>query len=177
MDSGLDPENDLEIISMGPDDAIEAIENGSVEGVFLPHPLPAIIELNGSGRMVVASGEMLPNHACCCLVVSGELIQEHPEMVKQIIKTHIKATDYNINHQDEAAEIYVNKTGANITVVNYSLNTWDGVWVSDPYIGLNSTLEYVKIMKDLGCVDKLLTKEDLFDFRFLFLAAIQIPNK
>jgi len=166
VDNGLDPESDLEIIMMGPEDAIRAIENGEVDGVFLPHPLPATIELNGSGRMVVASGEMWPNHACCCLVVSGKLIREHPEIVKQIIKTHIKATDYNINHHDEAAEIYVNKTGSDITVANYSLNTWDGSWVSDPYIGLLSTMEYIKIMKDLGCVDKLLTEEDLFDFSF-----------
>ena len=51
-------------------------------------------------------------------------------------------------------------------MVNYSLNTWDGAWVSDPYIGLNSTLEYAEIMYELGCVNKSLTKEDLFDFSF-----------
>lgn len=116
--------------------------------------------------MVIASGEMWPNHACCCLVVSGKLIREHPEMVKQLIKTHIKAIEYNINHQDAAAEIYTRKTGMDLEVVNYSLNTWDGAWVSNPYIGLNSTLEYAEIMYELGCVNKFLTKEDLFDFSF-----------
>ena len=166
MDNGLDPNEDLEIIPMGREEAIKAIENESVDGIFLPHPAPAMIELNGSGRMVIASGEMWPNHACCCLVVSGKLIREHPEMVKQLIKTHIKATEYNINHQDEAAEIYTRKTGMDLEVVNYSLNTWDGAWVSDPYIGLNSTLEYAEIMYELGCVNKFLTKEDLFDFGF-----------
>ncbi|MCK4731424.1 MAG: hypothetical protein KAT65_03100 [Methanophagales archaeon] len=78
----------------------------------------------------------------------------------------IKATEYNINHQDAAAEIYTRKTGTDLEVVNYSLNTWDGVWVSDPYIGLNSTLGYAEIMYELVCVNKFLTKEDLFDLSF-----------
>jgi sulfonate transport system substrate-binding protein len=84
----------VRIIGMTPGDAVTAIEAGKVDGVFLPHPSPAIIELDGKGKSVVASGEMWPNHACCCLLVSGKLIREYPDLVEQIVKTHIKATEY-----------------------------------------------------------------------------------
>ncbi len=74
-DNGIDPENDLEIVPMGTGDAISAIDARAVNGVFLPNPSPTLIELEGAGKIVVLSGDMWPNHACCCLLASGELIR------------------------------------------------------------------------------------------------------
>jgi NitT/TauT family transport system substrate-binding protein len=68
--------DDVEIVSMGPGDAMTAIAAKAVDGVFLPHPGPAVIEMEGNGRSVVGSGEMWQDHACCCLLVSDELIRE-----------------------------------------------------------------------------------------------------
>jgi NitT/TauT family transport system substrate-binding protein len=166
IDNGLDPEKDVELKSMGGGDAVTVMGAGELDGAFLHEPFPSTIELEGSGKVVVRSGEMWPNHACCCLLVSGELIREHPEMVKQIIRTHINATEYNIAHPDEAAEIYARKCEWDVDKVRYSLENWDGSWIHDPHIMLNCTLEYAKFHYDLGYTDKLLTKEDLFDTRF-----------
>ena len=55
---------------------------GKVDCVLLPHPSPAIIELNGEGESVVTSGEIWPNHACCSLLVSGKLVGVDSDMVK-----------------------------------------------------------------------------------------------
>jgi NitT/TauT family transport system substrate-binding protein len=166
VENGLDPESDLEIIPMTSGAAIDAMGNGTVDGVFLPHPDPAIIELNNYGRMVIASGTMWPNHACCCLVVSGRLIREHPDLVRQIVYTHSKATNYITTNHEAAAQTFANKTGMDFGVVNYSLNTWDGTWVSNPRIGLNSSLEIAERMYAEGCVNNSLSKGDLFDLRF-----------
>ncbi|MEA1895108.1 MAG: ABC transporter substrate-binding protein [Euryarchaeota archaeon] len=158
--------DDVVIKEMGPGDAMTAITAGAVDGVFLPHPGPAVIEMEGNGRSVVSSGEMWPDHACCCLLVSGELIREHPEMVKQIIRTHINATEYLKGNQNESAEIFANKTGYDLDKVKYSFETWDGEWITDPHLDINSTLEFAKVQYDLGNIDTRLTKEDLFDTRF-----------
>ena len=168
IDNGLDPEKDLDIVAMGPGDAVTAIGAGAVDGIFLPHPYPAIIELEGAGRMVAGSGGMWPNHACCCLVVSGRLIREYPELVEQIVRTHIKATKYNIDHPDEATEIYARKVGWDVEKVRYSLNAWDGRWVSDPHIGMDCTLKYAEVIYELNKprYDRVLTKEELFDMSF-----------
>ena len=90
-DNNVDIEK-VSIKGMNPGDAVTAISAGKVDGVFLPHPSPAIIESEGKGRSVIASGEMWPNHACCSLVVSGKLIRENPELVEQIIRVHENAT-------------------------------------------------------------------------------------
>jgi NitT/TauT family transport system substrate-binding protein len=153
----------VRIIPMGPGDAVTAISAGKIDGVFLPHPSPSIIEMEGKGKSTVASGEMWPNHACCSLVVSGRLIRDYPELVDQIIKTHIKATDYVNSHPDEAAQIYSNKTGQDLAMVEHSVETWDGKWVSDPNLQIPSTVEYAKIDYEMNKTQKYLTEEDHLD--------------
>ena len=164
--NGLDPEKDVTIIGMGPGDAITAISAKQVAAVFLPHPSPATIESQGNGRSVVASGEMQANHACCVLIASGKMIREHPDIVEQVVKTHIKATDYNKANLDEAAQIFSNKTTQDVETVKLSLNEWDGTWITDPALIENSTLEYARIQYELGYIQKPLTKEEIFDTSF-----------
>ena len=156
----------IQIRGMGPSDAVTAIEAGKINGVFLPHPSPSQIVLDGKGRSVIQSGQMWPDHACCSLLISGKLIREHPDLVNQIIKTHIKATNYVNANPEDAAKIYANRTKQNLTVVEASMKNWDGKWVSDPTIQIPSTVQYAKVDKDLGYINKTLTKEDLFDTSF-----------
>ncbi len=165
-ENGIDPEKDVTIIGMTPGDAVTAITTKQVAAVFLPHPSPTIVEKEGNGRTIVQSGEMSPNHACCVLLVSGKLIREHPDLVEQIVKTHIRATEYNTEHIDEAAQIYSNKTETDLETVRASLNEWDGAWITDPALIENSTVDYARIQYELGYIQKPLTKEEIFDTSF-----------
>ena len=165
-ENGLDPKEDVEIREMGPHEAISAIEAGAVDAVFLPAPSPTIIELDGKGVRVVQSGEMYPNHACCCLLVSGKLIREHPEIVEQIVRTHINATKYLKEHPEEAARIFSNKTGFDYEKTLASFERWDGDWITNPHEMINSTLEYARVNYELGLAKRLLTEKDLFDTTF-----------
>jgi NitT/TauT family transport system substrate-binding protein len=166
QDNGIDPA-EIDIKSMGPGDAVTAISAKRVDAVFLPHPSPTIIELQGNGEAVVASGEMWPNHACCCLVVSGELMREEPEMVEQIVETHIRATEYINENPKRAAEIYSAKTGQNLTMVEHSIENWDGAWISDPHEIIPSVVEFAEVDYELGYTgETLLTEDDLFETGF-----------
>ena len=93
------------LIGQGAGEAVTAIATGKVDGVFLPHTSPAIVEIEGKGNVVVPSGKMWPDRACCSLLVSGKLIREHPGLVEQIVKTQINATKYAVEHLDEVAEV------------------------------------------------------------------------
>jgi NitT/TauT family transport system substrate-binding protein len=161
-DNGVDVSK-VDIKAMDPGPATSALSAGKIDGVFLPHPSPSIIEMKGKGKMVVASGEMWPNHACCSLVVTDKLIKQAPELVEQIIKTHIKATEYINAHPDEAAEIYAKRTKSNITEIEHSVHNWDGKWISDPGLQVPSTVEYAKVDYEMGYTKRALTEKDLFD--------------
>jgi NitT/TauT family transport system substrate-binding protein len=164
--NNIDPQKDVEIVGMGPGDAVTAITAGKVDAVFLPHPSPSIIVANGKGAIAVQSGEMYPNHTCCVLVVSGKLIREHPEIVEQIVKTHIRASEYASNNLNETAEIYAKKTGAKVEDVKASLKDWDGTFVTDPNVIIDPVMDYAQIQYQLGYIKKPLSQSDLFDLSF-----------
>ena len=166
MQNNITPDKDVTIIGMNPGDAVTAITAGKVDAVFLPTPSPSVIADQGKGKIVVHSGEMYPNHTCCVLVVSGRLIRDHPDIVRQIIRTNDKAVDYNEKNLDDAAAIFANKTGAKLDDVKASLKEWDGNWASDPNLIINPVLDYAKIRYNLGYIKKPLTKDDLFDLSF-----------
>ncbi|UCD84651.1 MAG: ABC transporter substrate-binding protein [Deltaproteobacteria bacterium] len=166
--SSLSAGRDLVIAPMGPGDAISAIKAEVVDGIFLPHPGPAIIEIEGSGKMVLGSGEMWPKHPCCCLLVTENLISRYPNLVKEIVRIHIKASEYAIAHPEEAAKIYAKRMGWAIEKVEYSLKTWDGTWVHDPHPTIEPALEFTRVIYELNKprYTEYLTEKDLFDTTF-----------
>ncbi|MGC9444942.1 MAG: ABC transporter substrate-binding protein [Candidatus Methanospirareceae archaeon] len=149
MDNGIDPETEVDLKAMGPSDAATAIGARTVDAVFLPSPTPTIIETEGNGKIVEWSGTMWPDHACCCLVASGKMMREHPEIVSQIIKTHIRATDYEREHPDEAAEIYATWQGADVATIKRSLSVSDMHWTDDPHLAVESALAYARVIYDM----------------------------
>ncbi|MCC7575760.1 MAG: ABC transporter substrate-binding protein [Methanomethylovorans sp.] len=164
--NNIDPDRDVTILPMTPADAVTAISAGQVDAVFLPHPSPTEIKEKGYGRTVVMSGEIMPNHACCVVVVSGNLIRDHPEVVEKIVETHVQATEYNNAHPDEAAQIYAADQQMDIKIVQNSIKDWDGTWVADPHLIVNSTVDYANIQYELGYIKKPLTEKDIFDMSF-----------
>lgn len=162
----LTPDKDVFIKGMTPGDAVTAIIAGKVDAIFLPTPSPSTVVAQGKGKIVVHSGEMYPNHTCCVLVVSGKMIREHPEIVREIVKINNKAVEYNKQNPDEAAQIYATRIGDKLDIVKASLNEWDGNWDSDPNLIVEPVLDYAKIQYELGYIKAPLTKDQIFDLSF-----------
>ncbi len=164
--NNIDPDRDVTILPMTPADAVTAISSSQIDAVFLPHPSPTEVKEKGYGRTVVKSGEIMPNHACCVVVVSGDLIKNHPEVVAKIVETHVDATEYNNAHPDEAAQIYADDQQMDINIIRNSIKEWDGTWLADPHVIVNSTVDYANIQYELGYIKKPLTEKDIFDMSF-----------
>lgn len=162
VDNGIDVSK-VDIKAMGPGDATTALTAKQIDAVFLPHPSPALLEINGNGKSVVESGEMWPGHACCVLLVSGKLIRENPELVKEIINIHIKATEYINDNPEESAEIASRKLGLSKEVVMYSMKNSDTTFIHNPNDIISYMEAYAKEHYDLGYTKKLLTAKDLID--------------
>ncbi|MGV8109070.1 ABC transporter substrate-binding protein [Methanospirillum sp.] len=165
-EQGMDPEKDVKIVAMGPGDATTAIMAGKVDAVFLPAPSPTTIEEAGAGKIIIHSGEMLPNHVCCVLVASGKMIREHPEIVAEVMRIHEQATEFNKENWDEASQHMEEMTSMNRSVILKSLEEWDGEWVSDPNIIVESVSSYANDQAALGYIKTQVTKDDLIDTSF-----------
>ncbi|NYT13787.1 MAG: ABC transporter substrate-binding protein, partial [Candidatus Methanofastidiosa archaeon] len=162
QDNGIDISK-VDIKAMGPGDASIALTAKQVDAVFLPHPSPAVLEIEGNGKSVVKSGEMWPGHACCVLLVSGKLIRENPELVKEIINIHVKATEYIEENPEEAAEIASRKLGLSKETILYSMENSDTTYIHNPNDIIVYMEAYAKEHYDLGYTKKLLTAKDLID--------------
>jgi NitT/TauT family transport system substrate-binding protein len=163
---GINTDTDVQISGMGPGDATTAMLAGKVDAVFLPQPSPVTITDAGVGRIIVQSGEMKPNHACCVLVASDDMIQNYPEIVTAFLKGHMTGTEYSIEHPQEAAAIMCSYTGQEADIMIRSLETWDGTWVSNPHIVHPSVMQYVDMQDALGYLTQPVNDEQLFDMTF-----------
>ncbi|BDC35640.1 MAG: ABC transporter substrate-binding protein [Candidatus Methanoliparum thermophilum] len=171
-DNGLNLNKDVIIKDMGPAEAVSALIYGHIDAVFLPSPHPEIAEKQGAGKVVEWSGDMWPGHACCCLAVSEELIKNDSEIVEQIVKTHIRATEYVKDHPEEVAGIIAKWIGTDEDVVLQSIRESDMEWIYDPYKQVESVEKYAEVIYNLNR-DRyerrgysLLKEHDIFDFRF-----------
>ena len=88
------------------------------------------------------------------------------------VKTHINATEYEIAHPDEAAEIYAKWENANVATIKHSINATDMRWIHDPHLEIESGIEYAKVIYELNKERyeskgiKVLEAGDIFDTRF-----------
>jgi NitT/TauT family transport system substrate-binding protein len=162
QDNGIDISK-VDIKAMGPGDASIALTAKQVNAVFLPQPSPAVLEIEGNGKSVVKSGEMWPGHVCCVLLVSGKLIRENPELVKEIINIHIKANEYIKESPEDAAGIASKKLGLSKETILYSMENSDTKYIHNPNDIIPYMEAYAKEHYDLGYTKKLLTAKDLID--------------
>lgn len=164
---GLDDTKDVEIVSMSSaGDATTAIIAGKIDAVFLPAPGATTVEEAGAGKIIVHSGEMESDHACCVLVASGDMIRNHPDIVQEVLSIHQKATEYNQQNIPEAAGYMASLTGMKTSTITRSLQEWDGKWVADPNIITKSVTGFASQQQALGYIKKNVTQQDLFDTSF-----------
>lgn len=164
-DNGVDLSK-VDIKGMDSGEAQTSLKAGSVDAVFLPHPAPSIIVAAGDGKVVMGSGEMSPDHACCVLAVSQKFIDEHPDIVAEIVKIHVDATKYTNENPEQAAKYYANVTQVSEGIVLESISEWDGAWISDPHVIEAYVVAYAKAQYEQGLVPRQLTSEELFDMSF-----------
>jgi ABC-type nitrate/sulfonate/bicarbonate transport systems, periplasmic components len=165
VDSGVDLSK-VEIKGMDGGEAQTSLKSGAVDAVFLPHPSPSIIVAAGDGKVIMTSGEMSADHACCVLAVSQKFIDEHPDIVREIVKIHVESTKYTQTNPEESVKYYAGITGVSEEIVFQSVEDWDGQWISDPHIIEAYVIAYAQSQYEQGLTPRPLTKGELFDTSF-----------
>jgi len=164
-DNGVDLSK-VEIKGMDNGEAQTALKSGAVDAVFLPHPAPSIIVAAGDGKVVMTSGDMSADHACCVLAVSQKFIDEHPDVVRELIKIHVDATKYTQENPAQAAKYYSQATNISEEIVLQSISDWDGHWISNPHIIEDYVVAYAQSQYEQKLIPRPLTKGELFDTSF-----------
>jgi len=104
----IESQNDITLnkLPIVPPSGMEsALQQGNIKGFIAWEPFPAKSIHDGVGKILLTSHDIWASHPCCVLVVSNQFFQEHPDIVESIVEAHVRATDFILEHPDEAADI------------------------------------------------------------------------
>ena len=166
---------------MNPPKQVLAINSGQLDAAFLPEQWATMTEGLGF-KMLLMSQDVWPEMQGSVLVVKDELIRDHPEVVKKLVKISQKATDWINQYPQEAAEIVARqlreaggslfpveiadiatKTEITPEVLLRSMNRLEYTTDIDPAVVQNA-IDYVA---RLGYIKSSFKAEDILDLSFI----------
>ena len=145
-------------------------------GFVVAEPYCSKAELDGSGRVLYYAKDIWKHYISCCLVVHEDLIKEHPDQVRDLVRGIMDSGEWAETHRADAARLVAPYFRQDEKLVNYVL-TQPPTRVS--YRMLDPTdAEMQKIMDmgiELGMLKKRTPISELMDRDFI-PAQIQAAN-
>ena len=92
--NGVDPLSDIESIVIPPPQMPEALAQGELDGFCAGEPWHAVAESNGSGRTIVSTSQIWPNHPEKALACRREFVALYPNTVQALIRTLLEACQW-----------------------------------------------------------------------------------
>ncbi len=172
LNNGIKPE-DVDIKFMSGADMLAGLSSGAIDGFIWAEPGPTQAEMQGIGKIVVSSSEMWM-HPCCVVVVSDKLIKEEPDLVKKIVKTHIKAMNYIGENETETVNISSNKLKLSPEILKKSLESGRTKYDPDPRKIESGIKRFSDDLVELKIITRPMNTSELFDFTF-YDQAIKSP--
>jgi len=166
-DYGMKP-GDISFIVLPPPDMPTSLASGAIDAYFVGEPFCAKAELDGIGRILYYARDIWPNFISCALVVHEDLIRDHPEIVRDLVRGIAQSGAWAETHRAEAAKLASPYFRQDEKVLNYVL-TADPHRVS--YVQLTPTDDDLQQIQDMGLKMGLLKKRipmrDLIDRDFV----------
>lgn len=166
-DQGVKPE-EFRFVELPPPDMPSALAAKAIDAYFIGEPHAAKAELDGSGRVLYHAKDIWPGFISCVLVVTEKLINDRPEVVKDLVRGIAESGEWAETHRLEAAKVVSPYFRQDEKVVRYVL-TQPPDRVS--YRMLTPTDEEMERIHQMALKAGILTKpismRDLLDRRFI----------
>ncbi|MCZ7372068.1 MAG: ABC transporter substrate-binding protein, partial [Candidatus Methanoperedens sp.] len=156
---------DVDIKFMSGAEMLTSLSSGAIDGFIWAEPGPTQAEMQGIGKIVLNSSEMWM-HPCCVVLVSDKLIKEDPDLVKNLVKTHIKAMNYIDTNENETINISANKLKLAPEILKRSLESGRTKYNADPRNIESGIRRFSDDLVELKIITKQMNTSDLFDFTF-----------
>jgi NitT/TauT family transport system substrate-binding protein len=160
--------DEIRFVEMPPPDMPGALAAKAIDAYFVGEPHAAKAELDGSGRVLYHAKDIWPRFISCVLVATEKLINERPEVVKDLVRGIAESGEWAETHRVEAAKVASPYFRQDEKVVRYVL-TQPPDRVS--YRMLTPTDEDLKQIHDMAIKSGILTKpiemRELIDRRFI----------
>ena len=147
--------DDISFVILPPPDMPTSLASGAIDGYFVGEPFCAKAEMDGIGRVLYYARDIWPNFISCALVVHEDLINEHPEIVQDLVRGIASSGEWAETHRADAAKLVAPYYRQDEKVLKYVL-TSDPPRVS--YVQLTPTDGDLQRIQDMGLKLGLLTK-------------------
>ncbi len=103
--AGLDPERDVNIVSMPVGNMNTALERGLVDAAFTWEPFVSDALLRGTSRLVVDVNQKIPRYPWYVVMAVPRMLAERPDDVVKVLRAHRKAVAFLQEHAEESNRI------------------------------------------------------------------------
>ena len=103
-DEGMEP-GDINFVDLPPPDMPSALAAGAIDAYFIGEPHAAKAELAGTGRVLYHAKDIWPHFVSCVLVVRDELIEERPDVVRDLVRGIAESGEWAEQHRLDAAKV------------------------------------------------------------------------
>ncbi len=166
-DQGMKPE-EIEMVIIPPPDMLTSLASGAIDGFFVAEPICAKAEIEGFGRILYMTRDVWPNFISCVLVVHEDLINENPDVVRDLIRGIAQSGKWAETHRAEAAELVA-------PYYRQDKKLMDFVLTSTPhrvsYVNLTPAVEEIQKIHNMavkmGVLKKKMNMADLIDNTFV----------
>jgi len=138
--------NSVNTIIIKPPEMVPALSAKQIDAFVAWEPYPAKGVTAGIGEALVHSSDLWPRHPCCVVVVDNQFMDKNPELVKRILRAHVKATRFILDKPDEAVQVGVKFTGMDAETVKLAMKNIK--YEYDPDV--QGVLEYVTFLSERG---------------------------
>lgn len=166
---GLTLDDFLNFDAGGSGAGFAALQAGTVEAVIASDLAAARAEMEGFGTVLARAEEYYGRYQHNFFFASQKAIDEHPEAVKAFLAGYRKTVEYIKANPEEAIQFGVNELELEEKSLRTVLTSQIKKWDTSGRVDLEGTANAIKILKELGEVDKAatITAEQVVDSRFL----------
>jgi NitT/TauT family transport system substrate-binding protein len=102
-----DKGGDVQVLPLANADQLTLFLKGQLDAAWAPEPWPTRLIHEGHGRLFLDERKLWPNgqFVSAQLIVRTEFLRQHPEVVKQWLRTHVEVTDWINAHPAEARKL------------------------------------------------------------------------
>ena len=105
------PFDAVKLLVLKPPEMIAALDKKDIDAFIAWEPYPAKAVLGNSGKVLINSHDIWPDHPCCVVISTDKFIKEHQSLVNKFQDVHKRACDFISGNQEDAINIGVKYTG------------------------------------------------------------------
>ena len=129
LSANLEGGGDVSVMPQANAQALETFRAGEIQGAWVPEPWATRLVLEGGGHVLVDERSLWPDgrFVTTHVIVRTKFLEQQPELVKAVLRAHVRAVDF-VNAEPARAREIVNAGIAKVTGKPLPPAVIEGAW-------------------------------------------------